>query len=544
MIIETVEELIEQIQKNTPEVYLQGVEYKESWTTDSGKDISAIANEPTISHGWLVIGVSDNGKLVGRDSKWLKKTELDASGHIRDYLSPSWAIKGIKGHSEGQGSCLIIEIQNEGDIVRWKEKAYKLIGTTSSEMHPAELLERSLQLPGADVSKAKYTDKIDPSLVTEFGKKLLEQSSSDFDFDLSKTSSQTILTKLNIFETNTSGILFGSYPFRLVHFDENGDILDQIQKEGLFRLLSDGFVEEIQSWTRTKGTVIKGLSTVATEEEPYPRKAIREVLGNAVAHALYPKNSGDIVVELHPSRMTVRNNCRKEAKAFTAKWFSRTYFVSNKHLMNTLRVARITDEQGSGKIRVFRHMIEAGKREPVIEFDEFPDYARWSTTLYNDESNAPLQVLADRIKDKFPSPDHRRIATALLLWRKKPWTQIKQYLDNHYLQVAEEVLDSRDSPVIKVDDFIFTKRWAEIALTGQVSKRFSAGEENEILHFLRIYTLRPPRDGHITAEEARHLMGLSNEKSEMTQLSNLFRKWKVDGHVKMIKKGSWQFLAK
>jgi len=352
----TEDELLKEIEKGTPEVALPGVEFKESWDQKYGEDISAIANDLNLVRGWLVIGVKDKGGLAGRDLNWVKKVELDVSNQIRANLSPNWAVKGIIGKSLATGSCLLVEIENPGDIVRWRDKAYKLVGTTSSEMHPAELLSLSIKLPGADISKGKYEGKYDPVLVAEFAKKLVELDIEDFKFDLSKTTSEEVLSKLNVSSTITAGILFGEYSFRLVHFDKNGDILDQVQKQGLYRMLSDQFIEDIQSWTRKQGTVIQGSSATAAEETPYPIRALREILGNAVAHSLYSKANGDIVVELHPNRLVVRNNCRKEAKAFVEKWFSRSHFVYNKHLMNTLRIAKITDEQGSGKIRVFRHM--------------------------------------------------------------------------------------------------------------------------------------------------------------------------------------------
>ena len=146
-------------------------------------------------------------------------------------------------------------------------------------------------------------------------------------------------------------------------------------------------LEEIQSRARKKGTDVQDSNITATEEEPYPLKALREILANAVAHTLYQKHKGDIVVETHPNRITVRNHCTLGARAFIDKWFSRIHQPFNKHLMNTLRIAKITDEQGSGKMRVFRQMLEAGKREPIVEFQELGDYARWSITLFNEEKS-------------------------------------------------------------------------------------------------------------------------------------------------------------
>jgi hypothetical protein len=42
-----------------------------------------------------------------------------------------------------------------------------------------------------------------------------------------------------------------------------------------------------------------------------------------VAHALYPRGDGNIIIDLHQDRLTVRNNCMSEAKAFYKHWFTK-----------------------------------------------------------------------------------------------------------------------------------------------------------------------------------------------------------------------------
>jgi predicted HTH transcriptional regulator len=541
----TSEDLIQKLEQGATEPHFIGVELKQSWQLRHREDISAIANEPTIARGWMVIGLDDQGKpRQNADVSWLKKTEETVSSHIRENLSPSWAVKSIVGHKVKGAECLFVEIASPGEVVRWQDKAYKLIGTTSSEMKPHETLELSWKLPGADFSKAKYDNKYTPSLVLQFAQKVVEATGDEFNLDIEKMSSEQILQRLNILGVNSAGILFGDFKYRIVHFNLDGDIFDQSEKNGLYHILSDQFIEEVQSWTRKEGTAIRGSSTSAPEELPYPIKALREILANAVAHALYQKNQGDIVIELHPNRITARNNCNLEAKAFVNKWFSRIHKTTNKHLMNLMRVPRITDEQGSGKIRIFRHMLESGKREPVIEFIEYGDYGRWSISLYNDEADQALINLYARIKENFSTPDECRMAQALLLWRKKKVSEIQSYLDENYRIIAENVMQSRYSPVLKIGDRLFTKRWASIALEGQITKQLTEAEKASLRHVLNTVSYMNNQEGFISAEDARQFIGLSNTKAEATQLARLFSEWKGKGIVKFIKKGQWQFVNK
>jgi predicted HTH transcriptional regulator len=537
------DELVAALEAGTQESKLVGVEFKREWQQHHGRDISAIAN--SLSSGWVVVGVSDQGQLCGHNLAWLKKTEESVSNQIRSCLNPSWVAVTIVGHRIKDSECLFIEVRNQGEVVKWSDIAYKLVGTTSTEMKPHEIMELSLKLPGADYSKAPYEGNTDPSLVTSFAQKVVEATADDFQIDVSATAPNDILRKLNIFQTNAAGILFGNFKFRIAHFDENGDILDQQDKTGLFNILSDSFIEEIQSWTRRQGTAIRGNSIAAPEESPYPQRALREILANAVAHALYQKDKGNIVVELHPNRITVRNNCHLEAKAFVNKWFSRINKVINKHLMNVLRAPRITDEQGSGKIRIFRYMLEAGKREPIIEFNDMGDFGRWSISLYNDESNLLLKKLFDRIGDHFTNPDEQKLAMALVLWRKKLWSEIETFLDENYKYTAHQILEADGSPIVLFDDTLYTRRWARVALEeGQVTKQFSEAEKASMRNFLQSISFSSGSEGFITAETARNLLGLSNSKPEMTQLSRLFLEWKQKGHVKPVKKGQWQFLER
>jgi predicted HTH transcriptional regulator len=532
--------LIKQLKSGKTEPQLEKVEFKRSWSQSHGKKISAIANQEGIVTGWVVVGMEDNGQPSGHDLKWLTETEHAISNHIREYLEPSWAVKSISSEEVGTGHIILIEIENPQDVVKWNGTAYKLIGTQSFDMKEHEVMALSLKLPGTDFSKIKYKGGYDASLITSFAKKVIENS-NDFQIDTNSMSPLDILRTLNIYETNTAGILFGDFPCRIVHFDEDGDILDQKEIKGLYHVISNSFIEEIQSRARTKGTDVSDNSLSAKEETPYPIKALREVLANAVAHALYQKNNGDIVVETHPNRITVRNNCTKEAEAFVDKWFSRINKSTNKHLMNTLRIPRITDEQGTGKIRIFRLMLEAGKREPVMEFQNLGDYARWSVTLYNEEGNIEINKISNEIKDKFKSKDEWRIATALLLWREQKWSKIETFLDDHFKYVANQVIKNQYSPVSRYDDKLYTKRWAEIRLTGQVTKQFTEAEKEFWLKLLNGFSFRSGAGGNITSAEARKIIGLSDSSSEKTQLARLFSEWQKSGKMEMIKKGHWKF---
>jgi hypothetical protein len=61
-----IKELKRHLSAGKIEAHLRGVDFKRSWQQAHGKDISAIANDESITTGWIVVGVDDNGIVVSR----------------------------------------------------------------------------------------------------------------------------------------------------------------------------------------------------------------------------------------------------------------------------------------------------------------------------------------------------------------------------------------------------------------------------------------------------------------------------------------------
>ena len=470
-------ELISNIKSGASEVDLEGVEFKSNWTQEHGKDISAIANSEHIAKGWLVIGVKNDGSLIDQSSQQLEKIEQKVSNHIQQYLEPSWIVK-ITSEKIEKSSLLFIEIQEAKNVVRWNGKAYKLIGTTSHEMRESEIMALSLRLPGDDFSKAKYHFGYTPKLVMDFAEEVSENS-KHFKIDLT-TSTEEILKELNIFGINTAGILFGDFRYRVAHFDDRDDILDQRTHKGLYRILSDEFLENIQSRARKRGTIVEGGSLAAKEEETYPKKALREVFANAIAHSLYQKDQGDIVIEVHPNRISVRNNCALKSEAFLKRWFSRENHSTNKHLMETLRLAHVTDQMGTGKKRVFNLMVQAGKMAPIAEFFKIEDYGRWSVTLCCEDSNKEMRDLSEYFKLNFSNKREWEMLLPLLVWKdRNTWSEIKTFLDDYHQGLALKVLENENSPLAKSGEDLVLRDWALKKLDQIKGGGISGGSERK-----------------------------------------------------------------
>ena len=359
----------------------ENVEFKSQWYQGYGKSISAIGNEE--DGGWLIVGIDDKGSLLGKNSGWIKKQEANIENHISQYLEPNSTAQSISVETVNNKKFILIEIINPKAVVSWNGKFYKRVGSRTEEMTPGEKQELELKRPGLDFSSFDYKGKINSSLVLDFAK-FLKNGSEDW----VKLSADNVLSKLNIKDKNVSGILFGGFSFRVAHYNQESELTDQDEKEGLYSLLKEDFIQHIQSWTRTKGISLIPGSLSITEEKPYPDSVLREVLVNAVAHSAFEKQEGEITVELYRNRIKISNHCSAKATAFISKKFSQGHFSYNPFLMKILRKAKFSDEFGTGKNKIFKYMIESGRREPLFEYQKISDnYGIWSATIYNEQPN-------------------------------------------------------------------------------------------------------------------------------------------------------------
>ena len=356
------------------------VEFKEKWSQNNGKSLSAIGNGE--ERGWMIIGVDDHGHLLNKDKQWMKKQKHQIESHINEYLHSSATVQSISIESFEMKSCIVVEIISHTSVVSWNQKYYKRNGASTVEMSSREKKQLELTKTGFDFSSLDYKGDINSSLVLDFASFLPKD-----DADWTQLHPDQVLSKLNIKNKNVSGILFGDFSFRLVHYNNNSDILDHKEKKGLHLLLQEGFIDHIQSWTRKKPLSLKPGSLSAMEEKPYSVGALREVLVNAVAHSAFEKRGGGgIKVELHPNRIEISNHCLPEAEAFINKRSSKDILPSNIFLMKILRMASFSEELGSGKDKIFKCIIEDGKKEPLFSYRKMPsNYGVWSVILYNED---------------------------------------------------------------------------------------------------------------------------------------------------------------
>jgi hypothetical protein len=214
--------------------------------------------------------------------------------------------------------------------------------------------------------------------------------------------------------------------------------------------------------------------------------------------------------------------------------------------MEALRVAGHVDELGRGKHLIFAESIKMGKRPPLVVIERAGRYDRWKLTLYGGTQDSTLLRLLDRCRSIYRDEQKALIALALVLWRDRPVSEIRNFIDGDFSRQFAQVLAGLEGPIFyyREGDRITLRRWAAILLgEGKNSKAFAPAEERNLREFA--YDIRTKyHDGFITPRDLRQLAAMADTPSERVLSSAVLTKWHNQGIVKRIKRGHYRFVPK
>lgn len=527
------------------------IEFKSVWDDkNKGRGLSAFANQQR--GGWLLVGVNDEGQICSQLGQ-LKKQKIRIEQQISFLLAPSSAVQAVSIEALNKNQhVLVVEVINPGSLVAWDGVCYKRVGANTKKMSPGEQKVLASQRPGLDFSGFECKPVVDTSLVLNFAQFLPNTNGHS-----THLSADKVLSKLGIKNKNAADILFGQFVGRVVRYDENSDLQSQTELKGLYSLLRPDFMQEIQNWTRTGPMKLQKNSLSAKEEVPYPEAALREAIVNAVAHTAFEKLRYEVKVELYKNRIVISNYCAAGTNEFAKKIFSSEHHLHNPLLMKALRSAGFSDDLGLGRRKIFKSMIENGKRSPLFSYKDTSDEANcgtWSVVLYNENWNPYFLSLFEKLKSLYqPDADKARLMAAVILWRHEPLKKIFSYMDEYHQELTKEALFSPHSPFLVVRRIkskgnassynleLVLKHWVKLHLEGQKAKAFSPEEERDIQALLYNYSRAYGRDEHISNKQARDLLGFSNLQSEVVRLARLLHKWEREGFlIKTQKRGLWR----
>jgi ATP-dependent DNA helicase RecG len=514
------------------------VELKESWRDDVGPRLSALANRIDARPGWVVIGVTDDGKIVGRDEKWAKATEEIVSQHLNRFLDPGQSCVSVTPFEISGAWCIGVGVRNPGAVVYWENKAYKRAGTTIEEMKPDEVMELTVKLPGlSDYSKQPWSGHASERQVRHYLEAVAQRQREPAVSGAGERTPGDILRTFGLADRNAARILFGDCKYRLVFYSSDGTPRENETHSGLYDLVGGAVFERIQTWMKQQS---------GQADSTFPSLALKESLANAVAHAAYFEQDGDVTVEVYPDRLVLSNLCLPESGYFANRWFSRSRKTVNGLLMEALRIAGFVDELGRGKNLIFRESILNGRSSPEVTVEKAGRYDRWRLVLHGGNRNRVQLRLLERLQDIYPDPQKALIANALVIWRSRPLSEVRGFIDGESLPVFAEVLGDPAGPIFywQEHDRIIIRRWVRVLLDeGKDSKTLTAAEEMDLYEFA--YKLRTKYSrGLFSPRELRVLAAMGETASERTVMSKLLKRWISEGRVRKIGRGLYEFVVK
>lgn len=501
----------------------ENVELKRDWSRSYGEKISMLCNGNPEDDCFLIVGVEDDGKMSGHDDAWLTKNLEVISQHCNQYLDPSISLLDITTEDINGSKVVICHVKCPGVVVKWERYAYRGKGTTKKQMTPEEIMELNLSLPGiTDFSKQKISFIPNEALTKIF----CEKAGLEYD--------DRVLERYSLSDTRAGGILFGETKYRIVEYNEDGDVLRNEVKTGLLGFLSDKTYEEVRNFYSNK----------KVDSERITDSMLREAFGNCVGHAAYKENDGEIILEMHPHRMVLSNLAYEEYSSLANKWFSSAHKSPNSFLMESLRLGRWVDELGRGKKKLLSECLVKGLNPPVIAVSEAGRFKRWSLQIDFEDSGERFRNLRDSLFSYYDKNKEKSlIAYALVLWSDKPFSEIKKYFDTHESKIAAEIISDLRGPVYYWEDRdkIVLHRWVKILIEeGKASKEFTQHEENELykrsleLHN-RFY------GGLITPSQFRELAHLSSSQSDKSLTSRVLKKWELESKLIKLRRGTYKF---
>lgn len=531
------EDIISKINEGTLlEHRYDNLELKSSWDQDCGKKISAFANKNLQGLNWLCVGINNDGEICENNEAWAKNTEECISQHINQYLDSQQTCQSISCHQLNDKWFVIIQFENPGAVVYWNKKVYKTSGTTISEMEPAEIMGLTVALPGlSDFTAQDFQGTFQSDLVRKYTSIVSEKRKKSILESIKDLSPEQALDRIGIKNKNTCNILFGNWRYRVIYYDKQQVPIKNEIQEGVYTIIHDDFIQHLQEWSQQQLNI---------RTNPYPDLALREALANAVAHAAYFENNGDIIIEIFPEKISISNLCLQESAYFANKWFSNAHKTINRTLMETLRLSGYVDELGRGKNLIFSESLRYGKKAPQVVIEKSGRFNRWRLLLYGGIQDKLQLKLLDQLREKYKDEQKALIANALVLWRGQPVANLKQYIEGEAKNLFVEILRDINGPIFyyQEKDTIVLRRWAKVLLgEGKESKQLTAAEEKDTYEFVKKIRL-DYHHGYVTPKDLRDLADLGQTKSSHVMSSQLLKRWTKEGKLKKIRKGLYQFI--
>ena len=366
----------------------QTIEWKESWRDEYLGCLCGYANA---KGGTLFIGKDDHGKVVGVAKA--RKLLEDLPNKIRDVLG---IMADVELRTEDGLDYVAISVQAyPSSPVNYKSEYHYRTGSTKQILKGAALNKFLMERMGirwdAQPVPNVTSDDLDPAAFKLFrtsaarakrveGKELARPNEELLDalhlYDGGQLKRAAVLLFHPKPERFVTGAyvkigFFGESATDLKYQDEvNGPLLQQV--EGTIGLLTTKYMQAAISY--------EGIQRV--EEYPYPEKALREAVVNAIAHKDY-SSGNPIQIHVFPDRLQIWNEGQIPVEWSLEKFLGKhTSQPANPDIANTFFRAGFIEQWGRGIALILSECEAHGIVKPSFTYDfhglevEFQDKSR------------------------------------------------------------------------------------------------------------------------------------------------------------------------
>ena len=288
------------------------VEFKLKISDGFGKSICGFANT---NNGIILVGVNDDGKIVGISKKY--EREIANIAHTcKPSIYPKIETIEIKGKN-----IFVVEIKKSDNLRSFKNIAYKRVASHNKPLSPEEVIELA-----KDIGKIKWDGQVcEEANLNDMDKEkvrwYLEQRENARKVSKKvKISANKLLQNIKALKnskpTNAGILFFGKFPqkfspnarLRVVRFKGNEIInqtLDTANCEGAVWEMIEVAEDFVRKNIRLLGTRTEK-SFRREDRFEYPIKAVREAIINALIHRNYFE-TGDVRVFIFDNRIEIIN---------------------------------------------------------------------------------------------------------------------------------------------------------------------------------------------------------------------------------------------
>lgn len=213
----------------------------------------------------------------------------------------------------------------------------------------------------------------------------------------------------------------------------SGPVLERSEFAGPLRRKLENCMEFIAAHTPSS-EIVTGLHRERRFQ--YPKKVLREVILNALAHRDYHLKGATIDITICDDKIIVRSPGSLPGH-ITLENIISEHFSRNARIMRILKSINLVEEYGDGIDMIFREMRSLGMKDPEI----FPTTASVTVTLHNFSAfSVEEQVWLESFDPAVVTPDERKILVMLNREGTIPLRVLKELLPD--LDNLDKTLES------------------------------------------------------------------------------------------------------